>query len=45
MISFLFSSFYEFLSSGLLFPMCALIFVFCSFRLTWFLLVGGWSNE
>lgn len=45
MIDFLFSSFFAFLGSELLFPMCALIFVFCVFRLTWFLLIGGWNND
>lgn len=45
MISFIFDSFYLFLDSGLLFPMVAIIFVFASFRLAWYLLLGGWSNE
>lgn len=45
MIRFLFTCFYEFSSNPILYPMLGLIFVFGTFRLTWFLINGGYFNE
>lgn len=44
MIEFLFYCFRLFSGSSLFYPMLGLIFVFGVYRLTWYLLLGGYNN-